>query len=353
MKTLAIVGSDPNSRHLAPYDDPSIDIWVFNEAGNHPWCKRWSAVFQMHDPNIYKGTNTKDPNHWEWLQQDHRRPIYMQTVDPLVPNSVRYPIEAAERLAGAEMFTTTFAYMAALAIMQGYGRIEIYGMGLSSSEYDYQRFGFSYWVGFLRGRLGAENVVNTITHMDRDIFQSPRYGYEGNHTFGAEYYAQRAELHGNSWKAAEKNLKNLRERIGEVVDQYDCGKMPELIRQYQAAAMLSGEHAGALSEAERYQKFGSRYADRGGFENAAAQAQQEIEPNRTQIYYYGGMLDYVWNVWKQNRAAERQLPALVDKIGEAAYKTGAMLGMYNENVGYLKKYDTVANAGGRTLLEEK
>lgn len=309
----------------------------------------------MHDPNIYKGANTKDPNHWEWLQQPHGRPIYMQAVDPLVPDSVRYPIEDALKLAGAEMFTTTFAYMSALAILQGYGQVEIYGMGLSSSEYDYQKFGYAYWMGFLRGRLGADNVVNTITHNDVDLFSSPRYGYEGNYTFGAEYFAQRATLHDNSWKSAEANLKNLKDGIFKAIEKGDNTKVPSLVQQYQAAAMLSGEHAGALSEAERYQKFGNRYADRGGFENAAALAQREIEPNRIKIYYFSGMVDYVWNVWKQNNNhnAAHQIRIYVEEMGKVAYKTGVMLGMYNENIEYLKKYDAIANAGGRVLLEQK
>jgi len=309
----------------------------------------------MHDPNIYKGTNTKDPKHWEWLQKSHGRPIYMQDVDPLVPDAVRYPIEEALMVAGCEMFTTTFAYMAALAIMRGYEQVEIYGMGLSSSEYDYQRFGYSYWLGMLRGRLGAENVLNTIAYIDRDIFNSPRYGYEGNYSFGVEYYMQRAVTHDSAWKAAAKSSVNIKCAIFKAIEKYDFNKIPDLVNQFQAAVMLSGEHAGALSEAERYQKFGNRYADRGGFENAAAKVQQEIEVHRVKVWYFSGMIDYVWNVWNQtnNPTAAQQLRVYIEEMGKHAYKAGAMLGMYSENVEYLRKYDVIANAGGRVLLEEK
>lgn len=353
MKKLAIVGSDPASRHLAPFEDTAFDIWVFNEAANHEWCKRWTAVFQMHDPNIYTGHNTKDPKHWEWLQQCRKKPIYMQDIDPLVPDGIRYPIEDALKLAGAEMFTTTFAYMAALAILQGYEYIEIHGMGLSASEYDYQKFGYAYWMGFLRGKLGADNVVNTITHVGADLFNSPRYGYEGNFSFGAEYFMQRSVFNENNWKAAEKSLNNLTDATLKAIRNYDFNKVPELAKELQAAALLSGEHAGALSESDRYQKFGSRYADRGGFENAAAKAQNELEAKRILIWHFGGMVEYVWNVWNQsnNQTAAQQLRIYIQEMVKRAYEAGAMLGVYKENIEYLKKYDVIANAGGRVLIE--
>lgn len=352
LKTLAIVGSDPASRHLAPFDKPEIDIWVFNEAGNHEWCKRWNAVFQMHDPNIYKGHNTKDPKHWEWLQQSHGKPVYMQAVDPLVPDSVRYPIEFALSIAGAEMFSTTFAYMAALAILQGYERIEIHGMGLSASEYDYQKFGYAYWMGLLRGKLGAENVVNTITHIGRDILHSPRYGYEGNFSFGVEYFAGRAQYLKAEFEAADKSLTNIRKAIGKAIEKKEFDEARSLITQYQDAATIAGQASGALSEAERYQTFGSRYADRGGFENSAAKAQREGETIKPTVYHFGGVIEYVWNVWKQysSPASAQQLQSYISKMGEQAYRTGAMFGIYRENVEYINKYDAIALAGGGVLL---
>ena len=89
MKTLAIVGSHPATRDNAPWDNHSIDIWVFNEAAREAWVKRWDAVFQLHKPTIYRNPNNRtDPKHWEWLQQVHGKPIYMQAHDPMVPDSI-------------------------------------------------------------------------------------------------------------------------------------------------------------------------------------------------------------------------------------------------------------------------
>jgi len=108
-----------------------------------------------------------------------------------------------------------------------------------------------------------------------------------------------------------------------------------------------GELAGALSEAERYQKFGSRYADRGGFEHSAAEAQIEGEKQKALMLHYGGMVEYVWNVWKQGAPqAANQMLSFILTMGTHAYDTGAQLGKYNENRDYMMKYDDMVQANG-------
>lgn len=304
----------------------------------------------MHEPEIYKGHNTKDPHHWEWLQKEHGKPIYMQEVDPLVPNSVKYPLDDALKLAGVQMFTTTFAYMAALAILQGYEQIKIFGVELSASEYEYQANGYLFWFGFLRGRLGVNNVDSAVLYLDKNIFHAPLYGYEGNYTFGKFYFEGRAKLHDGDWQAAEKNLSNLKRAIEKAAEKSDFDKITDLVKQYQFAAMTAGESAGALAEAERYAQFGDRYADRGGFEFAAAKAQQDGEAKKPLIWHYGGMIEYVWNIWKQSKSPQalNQMTGFIAKMGEIAYDTGAMLGIYKENIEYLLKYDATAKANGVT-----
>lgn len=353
MKKLAIVGSGAQTRSNAPFDDLDFDIWVFNEAANAEWCKRWTACFQMHEPDIYKGHNTKDKKHWDWLQQKHGKPIYMQEVDPLVPDSVEYPLQEALLLAGVRMFPTTFAYMAALAVLQGYQEVKIFGVELSASEYEYQANGYLFWFGFLRGRLGTYNVDSAVLYLDKNIFEVPLYGYEGSFAFGADYFADRARILEGDWSAAEKNLTNLKKAIEKAVDSGKFEKVQQLTMQYQSAAISCGELAGALAEAERYQTFGNRYADRGGFEFAAATAQKQGEEKKPLIWHYGGQIEYVWNICKQSNSiqAMNQLMTLIEKMGKAAYDTGAMLGMYKENIIYLMKYDNIARAGGKALLE--
>lgn len=307
----------------------------------------------MHEPEIYKGHNTKDPHHWEWLQQKHGKPVYMQETDPLVPDSVKYPLDDALKLAGVQMFTTTFAYMSALAILQGYEQVKIFGVELSATEYEYQANGYLFWFGFLRGRLGTGNVDSAVLYLDKNIFHAPLYGFEGNHVFGKDYFDARAKLHDGYWQAAEKNLGNLKHAIEKATEKQDFDKVTELVKLYQTAAMVAGEAAGALSEAERYAAFGDRYADRNGFEYSAAKAQKDGEAKKPLMWHYGGMIEYTWNIWKQtkNGQALNQMNGFIAKMGEAAYDTGAMLGVYKENIEYILKYDATAKAGGQVLLD--
>jgi hypothetical protein len=347
LKRLAIVGSGPKTREAAPFGDNNVDIWVFNEAANAAWCKRWSACFQMHEPELYKGHNTKDAEHWQWLQQEHGKPIYMQEVDPLIPNSVAYPLQAAQELAGVKMFSSTFAYMAALAVLQGYEEIQIYGIELSVSEYSYQKESYLFWYGFLRGRLG-DKVDSAITHVGQNIFSAPLYGYEGNLTLGIDYFKRRADKLDNEWKAADKSLVNIKKAIGRAVEKNEFEDVQQLTLKYQEAALTCGELAGALSEAQRYQTFGDRYADRGGFEHSAAQAQKDGETMKPLIWHYGGMAEYVWNIWKQTNGAQGgvQMKTFIEKMGTIAYDTGALLGAFKENIAYINKYDDGLLANG-------
>lgn len=355
MKKLAIVGSGPNTRDNAPFGDEEYDIWVFNEAANSPWCKRWTACFQMHEPDIYKGHNTKDAGHWDWLQKNHGKPIYMQEVDPQVPDSVEFPLKEAIALCGVQMFPTTFAYMAALAIMQGYEEVKIFGVELSVSEYQYQANGYLFWFGFLRGRLGASNVDSAVLHLDKNIFEVPLYGYEGNYAFGKEFFAGRVRWLDNEWKSFEKNAKNIKKSVDKVVERNEIPKLPDLIQKYQVVLQNTGRAAGALAEAERYEAFGDRYADRGGFEFAAATAQREGEAKRVLMYSKVSLIEYLANIYQQtkNPEAARQLMKQIEDYGKHAEAYGAMLGIYQENVSYIMKYDEVVKAGGAVLLEGK
>jgi hypothetical protein len=349
LKKLAIVGSGENTRDAAPWDDLSFDIWVLNEAPNQLWCKRWNAVFQMHKPEIYTGHNTKDAHHWEWLQRTHGKPVYMQERDERVPDSVRYPLEDALTLVGVDYFAATFAYMAALAVLQDYEQIDFHGFELSATEYQYQAECFRFWVGFLKGRLGTENVtLHSTLYIKSDLLEAPRYGYEGNFSFGVEYFEERARLLGNQCEAAKKNLHNLKKAIDRAAANKEYEKTQRLIIEFRDAALRFGEYSGALAEAERYQKFGDRYADRGGFEYAAATAQRDGDAKRLMIWHWGGMVEYVWNVWRQTdqQKAKEQMYEFIGAMSRVAEEVGALLGVYQENISYIVKYDAMVQANG-------
>lgn len=174
MKKLAIVGAEEQTRHLAPWDDPEFDIWLFNEWGNAPWCKRWDALLQLHKPEIYKGKNNKDPKHWEWLQEWRNKPIYMQEIDPQVYDSIKYPLKEITEFFDTQYFRATICYALALGIYKGYKEIHIWGVELSHhAEYKSQRDCFIFWNGVAHG-----HGTKIVLHCCKGMFQEPLYGYE-------------------------------------------------------------------------------------------------------------------------------------------------------------------------------
>jgi hypothetical protein len=352
LKKLAIVGSAEPTREQAPFGDPNFDIWVLNEAPSYPWCKRWDACFQMHPEEIYAGHNDKDPHHWEWLQQKRGKPIYMQAVDPRVPDSVEFPLASAMDLIGSKYLAATICDCLALAILQGYEHIEVWGVELSFTEYQYQAECWRTWIGFARGRLGAEHVV---LHSGQHLFVAPLYGYEGIFKFGAEYFDERAKRYDATWKAADKLLQNIKRQVERMIAKKEYDKVAGLMPDLEKYAQSCAEAAGRLSEAERYREFGDRSADRGAFELAAATAQRDGAEKRDTMLHVGGIVQYVWNVWKQTddpRAAE-QLLRFINDLAKAAYETGAMAGMYQENIDYILKYDETAQAKGSPVLPSR
>lgn len=342
MKKLAIVGSGSNTRDFAPWDDFDFDIWVFNEAANMSWCKRWSAVFQMHKEEIYTGFNTKDANHWQWLQRNHGKPIYMQERDPRVPDSVRFPIEEAINLTGFDYFASTFAYMAALAKLHGYEQVDIHGIELSFSEYQYQAECWRFWVGYLKGCM-AVNV-----HTSRELLEAPRYGYEGNFAFGVDYFAERVRVLDQEWKIAQADAKHRKRAVDNAIERKLFTFLPALVTAYQVAVQDCGIVAGRLSAAEHYIQYGDRFADRGAFELAAATAQRDGEEKRILMFSKVGLIEYLGNAYRQmkNPLSAMQFKQNIEQYGQLSEEYGAHLGIYQENISYMKKYDAMVQAHG-------
>lgn len=183
-KKIAIVGLEERTRHLAPFDDPDFDILVFNETPTDDWCKRWDMLLEIHVPSVYKNLNNpRHKDHWAWLKQSHGKPIYMQKVDPEVPDSVAYPVQ---EILDEYMSTLTYegrrqqyiratvCYAVALALYLGYEEIHIWGVELLDyAEYRSQQNNFAFWVG-----IATSRKVPVTLHCCKGMFSQPLYGYE-------------------------------------------------------------------------------------------------------------------------------------------------------------------------------
>jgi hypothetical protein len=153
-RRLALVGFSATNRDLAPFDNPDYEIWSVNHAWGMAFLKHCEVFFDLHPKSwITQAVGKSEPErqHYEWLQQPHDFPIYMQEVFPEFPASVRYPIERI-RKKYADFHTSSLSYMLALAIDLGYKHIECYGFDMAAdSEYNYQRDSAEYFLGLAMG----------------------------------------------------------------------------------------------------------------------------------------------------------------------------------------------------------
>lgn len=169
-KRVAIVGFATNTLHLVPWYDPTVEIWGLNQGHMH-MQRRGDRHFEMHTPEYTE--DVRDPQYMEFLRTI-TVPVYMIDRRPDLPSSVRYPIEAAIQLGGRDYFTSTIAYMVALAVMEGFEEISLYGINLAiGDEYFYQKACAEWWIGFAEGR-GISVYVPRASSL---LKQWNRYGY--------------------------------------------------------------------------------------------------------------------------------------------------------------------------------
>ena len=248
MKTVAIVGSHPRTRDAFDFDRTDCDIWVFNEAMAQDWCTRADAVFQLHEPVVFRSkTNRNDPNHYEWLKRTDIPMIYMQEQYDDVPNSVRYPLEQVVALTpGYEYLTSSVAYAIALAILQGYERIELYGAEMeTNTEYGHQRQGMAFWIGVALGR-GID-----VEHVSPTFWLAPLCAYSGNERIDIEHYRARidqlTEARKGAQEAHDQAMTAIHNLIRSFVKDYKTDQ--SLLDEYILRVGQSGHDFGAVDGA--------------------------------------------------------------------------------------------------------
>lgn len=171
---MAIIGSATASVSLAPFDDPSWEIWIHASAWTaipQAWIP--DRIYDLHPEWCFKEERKNGfRNYYEWLQRQ-RVPVYMQDVRPEIPASRRYPYERVK----AEfpwVLGSQAAAMIAQALMEGVTHIGLWGV-----HYDRtvpldaeQRSNCELWVGIAWGR-GVQIVIppqSPLCHEPREDY---------------------------------------------------------------------------------------------------------------------------------------------------------------------------------------
>ena len=185
---IALVGTAPSSRHLAPYGDHSWKIWACS-AGNMNAVPRVDAWFEIHSNLLWPEHEHFGRPYIEWLRAQSF-PIYMQD-NSLVPRAIPLPKDELVDKFGPFFFTSSFAWMLAMAMREGAKEIALFGIDMASrDEYILQRPGAYYFFREAQ-RLG----VKITAPFESDIMQPPAlYGYSDGTPFGRKMAVREKEL---------------------------------------------------------------------------------------------------------------------------------------------------------------
>jgi len=177
---IAILGSAEATRDLAPFDDPTWEIWGLAwRFYDHP---RMDKAFEVHDPSIWH-EYVKPEIYQGWLNNPQDSDgndveVYMlpHVAETFPSKNIKaYPADEACKLMGRRYFTSSFSYMLAKAIMDGATEIGIWGVDLvTDEEYMQQRPAAE----FLLGIAHARGIKITIPEQSALLKASHVYGLE-------------------------------------------------------------------------------------------------------------------------------------------------------------------------------
>lgn len=185
---VALVGTAPSSRMLAPYSDPSWQIWGCSP-GNMGTLPRVDIWFEVHGNLLWPENKHYGEPYINWLNQQ-AFPIYMQN-QSLVPRATPLPKKELVAEFGPYFFTSSFAWMMAMAMYKGAKEIALYGIDMASrDEYILQRPGAYYF--FMEAKRRG---IRMTAPYESDIMQPPGlYGFSEVTQYGRKLLARKVEL---------------------------------------------------------------------------------------------------------------------------------------------------------------
>lgn len=185
---IALIGTAPSSRNLAPFGDPSWKIWACSP-GNMNVLPRVDVWFEIHSNLLWPEHKHYGEPYVKWLNEQ-KFPVYMQD-NKLVPRAIPLPMKELVKEFGPYYFTSSFSWMMAMAIHSGCKEFALYGIDMASrDEYILQRPGAYYF--FIRAK---ERGIKVVAPFESDILQPPPlYGYSEATPFGRKMHARKTEI---------------------------------------------------------------------------------------------------------------------------------------------------------------
>ena len=177
---IALVGAAPSSRMQAPFKDASYEIWVCSP-GNYD-MPRIDAWFELHSLD-----RKWVPGNEPYINVISKHPrVYIAVPDQRLPYGIVYPKDEMVATYGPWFFSSSVAWMFALALKQRPTDIGLWGIDMAATdEYEYQRPGLHFFI-----REAEKLGINVSAPVESDILEPhPLYGYKEQWPM---YWKQRA-----------------------------------------------------------------------------------------------------------------------------------------------------------------
>lgn len=178
-KRVAIVGFAASSLHLVPWHDTTLELWGLNQSYIH-FERRPDRWFEIHRPEAREDVAV--PSYLDDLKTIGC-PVYMIRAEAAYPTSVAYPLEDVQAGLASHLrgyFTSGVSYMVALAIVEGFEEIALYGIDCATgTEYASQKPCLEAWLSYAAGR-----GIRVVIPPQSALFKAPfLYGYEPPRAF--------------------------------------------------------------------------------------------------------------------------------------------------------------------------
>lgn len=222
---IALIGSAPSSIMLAPYGDTTWKIWGCSPGAYFqvPRSDVWFELHRWEPPVVGRPAQQKtwfSPEYCQWLAQHPC--VYMAEPVATVPNSVAVPVEYLVNKYGHFWFTSSLAWMLAMAIEEIMNarttrdpemiypndEIGLWGVDMAAvGEYGYQRAGCQVFAN-IAVHLG---ITVTVPPESDLLVPPPLYGISENDHRAIKLLERQRELQNrlrNSQAAMEQSQRD-------------------------------------------------------------------------------------------------------------------------------------------------
>lgn len=170
-RKIAIVGTSPSSCMDAPYSDETWEIWALGR--NYQLNQRYTLWFELHDFWLLKELQMIKEQ-FDFIKSCGDK-LIINAPHPEYPKAQIYPKDEILAKYPRRYFTSSIAWMMALAMEQNPAEIGLWGIDLCvNEEYNYQKGCVEYLVGIAEGR----GIKVTIPHVSSICRASYLYGFE-------------------------------------------------------------------------------------------------------------------------------------------------------------------------------